>query len=249
MNRNIKSKFNILLQHRTHVTALSLLVTLLLSACGSAATPPPTEPVSNEVATSVAGTLTAQLTATATTTQTPTATPLPTFLTTPIALNGTGTPAAGIPITGGSTSTASTASGCNDAAFVRDVTIPDGTVVAPGQSFTKTWEFTNTGTCNWTNKYSLVFISGDNMSGSNTRIGQTVAVNRRGQMSVRLSAPTATGTYTGFWQLADQSGNRFGTTVFVQIVVGQQTVVTVVVTATPSLVPDTSTPIPTATAR
>ncbi len=231
MNRNIKSKFNVLFQHRSRLTALSLLVTLLLSACGTAATPPPAASVPNQIATGIAGTLTAQPTATATTTPTPTMAPTPTVPTTPIALNGTGTPAAGIPITGGSTSTAS---GCNNAAFVRDVTIPDGSPVAPGQSFTKTWELRNTGTCNWTNKYSLVFISGDNMSGSNSRIGQTVGVGKNGQVSVRLTAPTSTGTYTGFWRLADASGNTFGTTVFVQIAVGQQVVVTVVVTATPT---------------
>jgi len=33
--------------------------------------------------------------------------------------------------------------------FVADVTIPDGTVVAPGARFTKTWEVQNVGTAAW----------------------------------------------------------------------------------------------------
>jgi hypothetical protein len=76
-------------------------------------------------------------------------------------------------------------------------------------------------------------MSGDKMGGTNTTLGQNVGVNQNGQLSVQLTAPTTNGTYTGYWKLADASGNTFGTTVFVQITVGQKVVVTVVVTATP----------------
>jgi hypothetical protein len=37
--------------------------------------------------------------------------------------------------------------------FVADVTIPDGTVVEPGQQFTKTWEIANVGTVPWHGRF------------------------------------------------------------------------------------------------
>ena len=57
---------------------------------------------------------------------------------------------------------------CPQAQFVTDVTIPDGTVMTPSQGFTKKWRIRNTGTCAW-NGYTLVFDSGDSMSGPATQ--------------------------------------------------------------------------------
>jgi hypothetical protein len=54
----------------------------------------------------------------------------------------------------------STPEGCTDiAAFVADVTIPDNTVMAPNQPFTKTWRLRNDGTCTWTNQLGLTQLS------------------------------------------------------------------------------------------
>src|SRR5258706_10212245 len=57
---------------------------------------------------------------------------------------------------------------CDWAAYVKDVTIPDGTIFAPGAQFTKTWRLQNIGTCTWTSSYTLVFSSGDSISGPAT---------------------------------------------------------------------------------
>src|SRR3974377_235848 len=48
--------------------------------------------------------------------------------------------------------------------FIADVSIPDGTVMAPGAPFVKTWRVQNTGTCTWGN-YKLIFAAGNTMSG------------------------------------------------------------------------------------
>jgi len=56
---------------------------------------------------------------------------------------------------------ASTANCGNNALFVSDVTITDGTVLAPGEAFTKTWRFQNTGTCDWDEKYTIVAVNTD----------------------------------------------------------------------------------------
>ena len=44
---------------------------------------------------------------------------------------------------------------CPAATFVADVTIPDGTYINPGASFTKIWRLKNTGTCAWTTQFAL----------------------------------------------------------------------------------------------
>lgn len=97
---------------------------------------------------------------------------------------------------------------CDLAQFVRDVTIPDGTVYAPGATFTKTWRLKNVGTCTWSG-YSLVFDSGDSMSGTSpTPIG-TVSPGQEVDLSVNFTAPTATGSYRGYWRIRNASGVLF----------------------------------------
>jgi hypothetical protein len=94
---------------------------------------------------------------------------------------------------------------CDQAQFVRDVTIPDGTVFAPGETFTKTWRLKNAGTCTWSG-YSLVFDKGDSMSGASpTSIG-TVSPNQEVDISIDLTAPTNPGSYRGYWRIRNASG-------------------------------------------
>jgi len=44
--------------------------------------------------------------------------------------------------------------------YVADLTIPDGTSLEPGTTFTKTWSVMNAGTCPWRGGYRLVFSRG-----------------------------------------------------------------------------------------
>ena len=100
---------------------------------------------------------------------------------------------------------------CDWLAFVKDVTIPDGTAFKPGETFVKTWQLQNRGTCTWTPDYALVFSSGSQM-------GDTVAVKLSGyvapgetvDVSVALSAPTTPGNHRGYWMLRNASGTLFG---------------------------------------
>jgi hypothetical protein len=43
-------------------------------------------------------------------------------------------------------------SSCNQATFIKDVTVGDGTVFTPGTEFTKIWRLKNTGKCSWDKK-------------------------------------------------------------------------------------------------
>jgi hypothetical protein len=136
----------------------------------------------------------------------------------------------------------SCASGCDNAAYVSDVTISDGTELAPGQAFTKAWEFANTGSRTWSKAYSITFVSGNDMNGSDTEINQSVASGAYADISVSLTAPDEEGTYIGYWRLADKRGTVFGEQVYVQIVVSEAAATG---TASATTAAPTSTPSPT----
>ncbi len=121
---------------------------------------------------------------------------------------------------------------CDRASYVSDVTIPDGTDMAPGDDFTKTWRLKNTGSCTWTSGYSLIFDHGDSMGGpaSKQLTAGTVAPGQNVDVSVDLTAPNTPGTYKGYWKLRNPSGVVFGigssgdVAFFVEIDVVQPTV-------------------------
>lgn len=101
---------------------------------------------------------------------------------------------------------------CDRAFFVKDVTYPDNTEVAIGTTFVKTWRITNNGSCTWTSGYSVVFYSGDAMSGpaSSQLTTGTVPPGSSIDISVTLKAPDTAGTYRGDWKLRNSAGALFG---------------------------------------
>jgi len=99
---------------------------------------------------------------------------------------------------------------CNKAAFVADVTIPDGTSFSPGFQFTKVWRLRNVGTCTWTTSYSLDFYRGDEMAGKPINIPSPVAPGQTVDIAVNLVAPQLSSSYRGDWMLRSPSGALFG---------------------------------------
>lgn len=189
------------LMMKRHLNLL-LLLALLLAACG---------PSEAEIQATVAAaeiravsTAYAQLTEfalanpSATPTLPPTATATPTLLATLFATPTTG-------LGGGQPS------GCDAMTFVADVTIPDGEEVAAGTSFTKTWSVRNSGTCDWTTAYQLIYMGGERMGGPNgVALTAAVPVGQTTNISVSLVAPATAGEYTGYWSIANAAGTAFG---------------------------------------
>ncbi len=101
--------------------------------------------------------------------------------------------------------------GCDRAQFISDVTIPDGTLYAPGAWFTKTWRLKNVGTCTWTRSYAMVFSSGERMSGPPlVSVPREITPGSTVDMTVSLVAPSAAGSYRGYWMFQNAAGTRFG---------------------------------------
>ncbi len=101
--------------------------------------------------------------------------------------------------------------GCDRAQFIADVTVPDGTLFAPGATFRKTWRLKNIGTCTWTTAYALVFVSGEQMGGpTSAAFPISVAPGQTVDLSINLTAPSVGGTYRGYWMLRNAAGQTFG---------------------------------------
>ena len=129
--------------------------------------------------------------------------------------------------------TGSGAVGCNNSVFVSDVTVPDDTVMTPGQSFTKTWKLQNTGSCAWSTSYKVSFVSGNAMGGTTTALVAAVQPGQSGDVSVAMKAPATAGDAIGYWILTNDSGQNFGSSFYVKIKVGgTSTTGTVAATAT-----------------
>jgi hypothetical protein len=128
--------------------------------------------------------------------------------------------------------------GCNNLAFVRDVTIPSGTVLTPKEDFIKTWKVANTGTCKWLYEYQILLISGSGFNAKNGRLGRVVDVGNWTELSLGMGAPKNPGDYTSYWRMADADGNQFGATLVVSFTVASPT---------STSAPPTDTPVPTAT--
>ena len=234
------------MQMKRLVIMLTSLVALLLSACGgNSANATPTLSVA-QIQTLAVMTYQAQLTQTAL--AQPTSTPAPTN--TPIVL-ATETASSTSPEVLATSTTASSAglATCYNLSYVKDVTIPDNTEMTPGESFTKTWLVSNTGTCAWDPGFVFNVVSGDPLGGVSVTLNQTVQPGNQFEFSVPMVAPTnQSGELKGTWRLSDSNGNFFGDGVYVLIDVGGTAPTATGVAATATSTPTTDTPVATATA-
>ncbi|MEW5869620.1 MAG: protein kinase [Chloroflexota bacterium] len=92
-----------------------------------------------------------------------------------------------------------------------DVTIPDGTIMLPGQQFVKVWRIRNAGACTWSTDYWWIFVSGESMDApARVPLPKSVAPGESVDISVTLTAPREPGVYRGYWELRNASGVIFG---------------------------------------
>ena len=126
------------------------------------------------------------------------------------------------------------------------MTVPDNSVMPRGEKFTKTWRFLNNGKCNWSG-YTVAFLAGDRMESPDsvpvpaTEAGKTVDV------SVKLTAPSIDGSYTGFYVLKNDKGETLSIgieqTFWLKILIGN------VVAAPVATLPANGTPVMAATVK
>jgi len=90
------------------------------------------------------------------------------------------------------------------ARFIRDVSVFDGTQVAPGTTFTKIWKIKNVGEVAWPAGTRMLFVGGDQMTTE-----MSVPIDRDSpvtpgeevDVAVEMTAPAELGRYLGYWRL------------------------------------------------
>lgn len=109
---------------------------------------------------------------------------------------------------------------CEDVlSFMKDITIPDGTEVKPGEELDKRWQIRNNGTCDWTSKYTLQLIFGEAMGSPQEQALVPLRSGNESPIRVVLTAPTEPGTYRSGWQAFNAKGEAFGDPIYIEIVV------------------------------
>jgi len=121
-----------------------------------------------------------------------------------------------------------------DAVLFLDETYPDGTTVANGETFTKTWTVKNVGTTTWTEDYALVNTEGSYPLGESSghppvisipyqvQPGETIAI------SVNITAPQTDCRYEIHYKFKNANGDFFSediNDVWFKVVVGQPQIV------------------------
>ncbi len=109
----------------------------------------------------------------------------------------------------------------DNATFVSDITLPDGTAVTPGQSTTKTWRMKNTGTSIWGNGYQLVSREGNRLGAPQMVHVPSTSPGQEMDISVPLQIPStaAPGIYRASWQFRNAQGTFFGPVIYFSLVI------------------------------
>jgi hypothetical protein len=112
---------------------------------------------------------------------------------------------------------------CDNMTGVADVTYPDGSVLAAGTIFVKTWRVKNLGPCTWNQDYRLIFGWGGTGTNWDTtpssHLSALVLPGDTVEISVSLAAPTNPGNYAAAFRLQNAKGYNFGPAQTVVIVV------------------------------
>ncbi len=114
------------------------------------------------------------------------------------------------------------ASCTNVMSYLGDVNYNDGTVLAPGEKFTKEWEVINYSDCSWDERYHLFFISGNQMGAPDFVSIPHIPVGSKGKISVELTAPAEPGEYRSEWKLFGADNRFFGESLIANIVVSNE---------------------------
>ncbi len=103
--------------------------------------------------------------------------------------------------------------------FIADVTIPDGTSVAPESTLDKRWEVENRGTCNWDERYQMRLIAGSHLGASPDQALFPARSGSRAVIRIQFTAPAETGVYRSAWQAVNPAGQPFGDPIYIEIIV------------------------------
>ena len=107
------------------------------------------------------------------------------------------------------------------ASLLADVTIPEGTLLEGGTSFTKVWRVVSDGCAPWPAGSTWTFVWGEQMDTPASIPVPDTPLGGSADLSVEMVAPGSPGPYQGWWQMQDPGGTPIGEPAYVAIQVPQ----------------------------
>jgi hypothetical protein len=107
--------------------------------------------------------------------------------------------------------------------FVRDITYPDGIVIAPGTVFSKIWRIRNDGPCDWPEGVTLCNAGGDILSDPAHREPlPPLPSGSEAEVSVQLRAPECYGRFISYFKAQTAMEQGFGQRLWCNVVVSDE---------------------------
>jgi hypothetical protein len=105
----------------------------------------------------------------------------------------------------------------NSLAYLKDLTIADGSTFSPGEKIDKRWLIENQGTCNWDARYSLRFTGGQPMDALTEQSLIPALAGSQAMVRIIFTAPNEPGKYRSAWQAYSPDSKAFGDPFFIEI--------------------------------
>lgn len=105
----------------------------------------------------------------------------------------------------------------NTLAYLKDLTVADGSIFSPGEKIDKRWLIENQGTCNWDARYSLKFVGGQPMDAPTEQSLVPALAGSQVMVRIIFTAPAEPGKYRSAWQAFTPDSKSFGDPFFVEI--------------------------------
>lgn len=107
--------------------------------------------------------------------------------------------------------------------FLEDVSIPDGSLVKPGEALDKRWLVQNNGSCNWNEQYRLKLISGPAMGVPAEQALYPARSGTQAILRILFTAPVEPGLARSSWQAVSPLGEVFGDPIYIEVFVESST--------------------------
>lgn len=113
---------------------------------------------------------------------------------------------------------ATSEAGCSNLlAYIKDLTVADGTMFSPGESIDKRWLVENQGTCNWSFRYSLRHSGGDPLGALTEQSLTPALAGSQSVIRIEFTAPAQPGKYRSAWQAYTPDSKPFGDPIYIVI--------------------------------
>lgn len=109
----------------------------------------------------------------------------------------------------------------NHMVFLLDITVPDGSIYAPGAQINKVWQVRNDGSCSWGRGYTISLEEGPPLGLLTRHIIPDTLPGENAEIHAIFTAPNTPGNYRSSWRAQDTGENSFGVLIYIEIIVSE----------------------------